>query len=92
LNGSASVNGKRLVLTVTNPSLDQPREAEIALRRASAAAAKAVVLAAGDVHAHNSFAEPRAVEPRQEPATAQGASLRFRFPPASVVKLEIDLA
>ena len=32
LNGSASLNGNVLTLTVTNPSMDQPREAEIAFR------------------------------------------------------------
>jgi alpha-N-arabinofuranosidase len=93
LSGSASVNGKQLILTVTNPSLDQAREAQISLTGGAAAnSAKAVTLAAGDAHAHNSFEAPRAVEPREQSITARGSSLVHRFPPASVTKLEITLA
>ena len=85
LSCSASLRGKALTLTVTNPSLDQTREADIAVRGASVASARAVVLAAADAHAHNSFENPKAVEPRVEQA------LLRRFPPASVTKLEIAL-
>jgi alpha-N-arabinofuranosidase len=91
LNGSASLRDKKLVLTVTNPSLDQPREAQIAVRGGSVRSVRATTLSAPDVHAHNTFAQPRAVEPREETVTAQGAGLAHRFPPASVTKLEIDL-
>jgi alpha-N-arabinofuranosidase len=91
---SASLAEKRLTLTVTNPSLDQTREADIGLRGAtiaSAASAKVVTLAAADVHAHNTFDNPRAVEPRQEQIQASGSTLTHRFPPASVTKIEISL-
>jgi len=43
------------------------------------------VLASADVHAHNSFDNPHAVEPRVE------RGLVRRFAPASVTKLEIQL-
>jgi alpha-N-arabinofuranosidase len=89
LSASASLNGKTLTLTVTNPSLDQPREAAIALRGASAGAIKAVTLAAADPHAHNSFEQPNAVQPREE--SLRAATAVHRFPPASVTKLEIAL-
>lgn len=92
LAGSASVNGKTLTLTVTNISMDQPREAEIALRGATARQARVTVLTAPDVRAHNTFASPRAVEPREEKAAARGAVFIHRFPPASVTKMEITLA
>ena len=36
LSGSASVNGKQLTLTVTNPHLSEPRETEIVVRGARA--------------------------------------------------------
>ncbi|HVN05461.1 MAG TPA: alpha-L-arabinofuranosidase C-terminal domain-containing protein [Bryobacteraceae bacterium] len=85
LSCSASLRGKALTVTVANPSIDQPREVDIRLRGASVASATAVVLAAADVHAHNSFENPHAVEPRTEPG------LLRRFPPASVTKLEITL-
>jgi alpha-N-arabinofuranosidase len=92
LSGSASLREKRLTLTVTNPSLDRTREAEITVRGGSPRSVKAVVLAAPDAHAHNSFQAPRAVEPKEQSATLQGSTLVHRFPPASVTKLEITLA
>jgi len=85
LSCSASLREKALTVTVANPSIDQTREVQITLRGASVASANAVVLAATDVHAHNSFENPHAVEPRTEPG------LLRRFPPASVTKLEITL-
>jgi alpha-L-arabinofuranosidase len=91
LNGSASVAGKRLTVTASNPSYDQAREAEIVVRGGSIAAAKAWLLAAADVHAHNDFANPRAVEPKQVSVTAKGSTLVFRFPAASVAKFELTL-
>jgi alpha-N-arabinofuranosidase len=91
LSGSASINGKQLTLTVTNPSLDQTREAEIVVRGAPPKSAKAVTLAASDVHAHNSFESPRAVEPKEETVSMKGSLLVHRFPPASVTKLEVTV-
>jgi alpha-L-arabinofuranosidase len=91
LSGSASQSGKTLTLTVTNPSLDQVRETQIAIRGGTIQSVRAVTLRADDVHAHNSFETPRAVEPRTETVSAQGPGLVHRFPPASVTKLEITL-
>jgi len=92
LAGSASLQAKRLVLTVTNLSLDQSREAEIAVRGTAIQSAKAVVLAAADVHAHNSFDAPNAVEPKEQAVSPRGSLLVHRFPPASVTKIEIATA
>jgi alpha-N-arabinofuranosidase len=91
LSGSASVNGKQLTLTVTNPHLSEPRETEIMLRGARAATAQAQVLANPDVHAHNTFANPNAVQPRNEPVTVSGSALSYRFAPASVTRLQFSL-
>jgi alpha-N-arabinofuranosidase len=91
LAGSASRNGKQLTLTVTNPSLDQAREAEIAIRGGAAQSARATTLAASDVHAHNRFDAPREVEPKTETLNVRPGLVVHRFPPASVTKLEIGL-
>jgi len=91
LNGSASLAGKQLTLTVTNPSLDQAREAEIAIRGGSAREAAGMALAPADPHAHNSFEDPRAVEPKAVTVALKGAGLVHRFPPASVTKLTFSL-
>ena len=46
-----------------------------------------------DVHAHNTFENPRAVEPRDETVrVGTGGALSFRFPAASVTRLLITLA
>lgn len=91
LKGSASVNGKQLTLTVTNPHASEAREAEIVIRGARASSAQARVLAEADVHAHNSFENPKGVEPRNEQVTINSGTISFRFPPASVTRLQIGL-
>jgi alpha-N-arabinofuranosidase len=92
LAGSASMDGKRMVVTVTNQSMDTPRESEIIIRGAAIQSAKATTLAAADVHAHNSFETPNAVEPKEQSLSPRNGGLTHRFPPASVTKLEIRLA
>ena len=92
LAGSASMDGKRVVLTVTNQSMDTPRESDIVIRGAAIQSAKATTLADADVHAHNSFETPNAVAPKEQPLSPRNGGLTHRFPPASVTKLEITLA
>jgi alpha-L-arabinofuranosidase len=91
LSGSASVRGKQLTLTVTNPHLSERRETEIFIRGARIASGTARVLSTADVHAHNSFENPRAVEPRSEPVTVKNETLVFNFPAASVTMLQLNL-
>ncbi len=94
LSGSASLsnNGKTLTLTVVNPHLTDAMTTEIIVRGGSVSSAKGTVLAEKDVHAHNDFANPKAVEPRAA-STMQpgGGRLVHTFPPASVTALEITL-
>jgi alpha-L-arabinofuranosidase len=92
LKGSASLADKTLIVTVVNPHASEARETEINLRGATIKSAQARTLAASDIHAHNSFAAPRAVEPQDAPLTASGATLVHRFPPASVTRLRVELA
>jgi alpha-N-arabinofuranosidase len=92
LNGSASLREKTLTLTVVNPHAAEPREAEIITRGATVRSANARVLTAGDMHAHNSFENPRAVEPRDEQVgVGAGGRLVYRFAPASVTRLQLNL-
>lgn len=91
LGGSASVNGKQLTLTVTNPHASEARETEIVVRGARVGSAQARVLSALDVHAHNTFENPNLVEPRNEQVTVTPGVVSFRFPPASVTRLQIAL-
>jgi alpha-N-arabinofuranosidase len=57
LAGSASLTGKTLTLTVSNPHLSEAVETEIKLRGARVSSGTARVLA-GDARAHNTFENP----------------------------------
>jgi alpha-N-arabinofuranosidase len=92
LSTSASLQGKRLTLTVTNLDVKEPREVTISTGRANIASVTGTVLAHADVHAHNTLAEPNRVAPQTITAKASGATIMHRFPPASVTKLTMELA
>ena len=91
LNGSASLRERVLTLTVTNPSLAQAREAEIAVRGGTIASAGATTLAATNVHDVNSFEHPDTIRPTTADVATHGSVLTYSFAPASVTKLEITL-
>jgi alpha-N-arabinofuranosidase len=92
LAGSASLKGKTLTLTVTNPHVSEAREAEIAVRGARVGSARATALAAVDIHAHNSFEQPQALVPKDEAAASpRDGVLVHRFPPACVTRLTLEL-
>ena len=68
------------------------RETEINIVGGRVAAAQARVLSSNNIHAHNSFQNPRALEPRDEPVTpGAGGRLVYRFAPASVTRLTLSL-
>lgn len=92
LNGSASLKGKSLTLTVVNADASSPRETEIALRGAIVNAASARVLSATDMHAHNTFEQLQVSAPVAVSVQHAGSSLHFTFPPASVAAITITLS
>ena len=93
LAGSASLSGKQLTLTAVNPDVKNARATEINVRGARVASAQTRVLTSGDIHAHNSFENPRALAPRDEQVVVgAGGRLVYRFAPASVTSLQLTLA
>jgi alpha-N-arabinofuranosidase len=95
LQGSASVNGKTLTLTVVNPHATEIRETEIVIRGAKVQSGQAMTLTANDIHAHNSFEQPRALTPLSSSnviVQAQSGLVMHRFPAASVTRLQLTLA
>ena len=92
LNGSASLRDRALTLSVTNPSLDAARAAEIAVRGGTIASVRATTLAARSVHDVNSFDHPDVIRPTSADVALRGPVLTYAFPPASVTKLEMTLA
>jgi alpha-N-arabinofuranosidase len=91
LAGSASLHNKELVLTAVNPHASEARDTQIVVRGAAIQSARARMLTASDIHAHNTFDNPRALEPKDLEADLKGPTLVFRFPPASVTRLQISL-
>jgi alpha-N-arabinofuranosidase len=93
LNGSASIKEKTLTLTVTNPHISEAHETEVVVHGAAPGAVTAAQIAASDVHAHNTFENPNAVVIKEARAgTVQNGVLTYRFPPASVTRLQMTLA
>ncbi len=91
LKGSASRKGNVLTLSVVNATTQASRETEIVLRGATAQSAKVTTLTNADIHAHNTFDHPDAVQPVNSTATPQGNTLRFTFPPASITTISFTL-
>ena len=92
LNGSASLKGKQLVVTVVNPHAKETREADNAIRGASIRSGESRTLTANDIHARNSFANPNALEPKNATVAATGTNLTYTFAPASVTRLTFALS
>ena len=91
LNGSASLRGKDLHLTVVNMSTEYGIDIQVQLRGASAASASSRVLSALDLHAHNTFDHRDAVVPYSPNVTISAGQPSFTFPPASVTALSVRL-
>ena len=91
LQGSASLQGKTVVLTAVNPDVAKALESQIILQGGGAKSARATVLTAPDIHARNTFAARQEVVPRSAEVRAAEGNLRFQFPAASVTKIEIQL-
>jgi alpha-N-arabinofuranosidase len=91
LSGSCSLQGRHAVLTVVNPDLKNVQAASITVGGGSAISnLKALVLASTDMHAHNTFDQPNALQPSEK--TVSGSASSFEFAPASVTRLEFDLS
>ncbi len=92
LAGSASLKERQLTLTVVNPDLSNARETEVVVAGARIGSGRARVLSNSDVHARNTFENPRILQPRDEPVNVSAAgNLVFSFAPASVTRLQLNL-
>jgi alpha-N-arabinofuranosidase len=92
LSGSCSIRGSQAVLTVVNPDIQNTQETEINIRNRRVAGARATVLTSTDIHAHNTFAHPDALQPKQDSNIRVGSPLNYSFAPASVTRLDLDMA
>ena len=74
----------RASLTAVNPDIKNSRETEININGAKIVSANARVLTDPDIHAHNSFENPRALMPTNGTVQVQNGAVVYRFPAASV--------
>jgi alpha-N-arabinofuranosidase len=91
LSSSASLANGKLTVTVTNPSIDRPVESEIVIHGGTARTVAAIELSSTDPHSHNSFDNPRAVEPKKVEIGVKSGSIVHSFPPASVTRMTIEM-
>ena len=91
LGGSASLRDGVLTVSVVNPHAVEPVEATLVLRDGQARGATVSVLAATDIHAHNTFAEPAALVPATSALPLSGSEWRYTFAPASVTVMRVLL-
>lgn len=91
LSSSASLKERTLTISVSNLHMSEAVPVEIRLHGAKPGKVEALVLAAAQPSAHNSFAEPRNVEPKAATAAVSSGMLVYNCPPASVTRLTVAL-
>jgi alpha-L-arabinofuranosidase len=90
--GSASLKGKALFLTLTNSHAENELEVSVELLGGASASGCSARVLSGEIHAHNTFDRPDAVEPQPFNVQASGAAFVVILPPASIVAARIALA
>ncbi len=92
LNGSASLKGKTLYMTVVNPSLTEARETDIVIPGAKIQSVRTITFTEDDVRAHNNLKNPNAVkDPVEKIIESSNGQLTVQFPTASVNALILEL-
>jgi alpha-N-arabinofuranosidase len=91
LQGSASLQGKDLTLTLVNPSVSEIRETEIVIRGATIKSGAVTTLTHTDLHARNTFDQRNDVTPQVKALSPAGRTPTVQISPASVTKLELTL-
>jgi alpha-N-arabinofuranosidase len=92
LSGSASVNGKKLTVTITNPSLDSPVAAQIRLTSGSIVEGRGSVLTHAEMNAGNTLDRPNEVKLSPLPVTVRGDRTEISIPQHAVVSLDLKMA
>jgi len=91
LNGSASRKGNVVTLTLVNTDLLASTQTQVSMRGLNIRSGKGWVLAAADMHAHNTFENKNAVKLADLRVALSEKMLNVSIPPASVTKLELTL-
>lgn len=84
------MQGKNMLLTVVNPHVSEPREAEIVVRGGAIVSGSVSTLTHSDIHASNTFEHRDAVLPSSN-SLKVGGPFVYTFPAASVSALSLQL-
>lgn len=92
LSASASMRGRRLAVTLTNPSLDTELALRVRLAKgARPTEARATVLTHQDIRATNTFTDPNEVKPASHPISVVADALEVKLPKHSVMLVECEI-
>ncbi len=91
LSGSASVQGRTLNVTITNPSHESPVSAKIRLTAGSVTEGRGMALTHADMTAGNTFDRPSEVRPAPLPVRVSADGAEVTLPARSVVSLELRM-
>jgi alpha-N-arabinofuranosidase len=92
LSGSASIKGKELTVTLTNPSIDSPVTAQIRLSNGTFIDARGTLLTDHEMSAKNSLDHPDVVRSVAHPVMVNSKGARISMPPRAVVSLQLKIA
>jgi len=92
LSGSASVRGKTVTVTLTNPSLESTVATRIRLTSGSIVEGRGGILTHPDMTAGNTFDHPDNVKLAPFPVAVKGSKAEVSLPPRAVVSLELITA
>ena len=92
LAGSASVKGKTMTVTLTNPSVDAAITVRARLKGGQVTEGRGIVLTHEVMTAANSFAHPEMVKPAQVAVRVEREGVLVEIPRHAVVAMELKLA
>jgi len=89
--GSASLKEDRLFLTLTNSSSNQASRVVVELLGGAEFGEAEGRVLSGEIHAHNTFADPTRVTPQAFALDCKRTALNLDLPPASVAAITVRL-
>jgi len=89
ITSSASIKGKKLVITLANCSLTEEARIKSDIYGFAPESAKARILT-GEVHAHNDFDSPENVVIKPHKASIKDGKLKVTLPPCSVAEIIVE--
>lgn len=92
VSGSASVKDNSLFITLTNSHASQPVEVAVDLLAGEVIGNAEGQVLCGEIHAHNTFANPTQVAPQPLPVDCKPTQLHLTLPAASVATVKVQLA